>query len=86
LASAFKELGSILPADGGDCEDLLSRFADAGVDIDSLATQLQEEGAKAFFKSWGELMSVIEGTGVKLNQPDWSDHSHSVAPKCRAAK
>jgi len=32
-----KELGSILPADGGDCEDLLSRSADAGVDIDYLA-------------------------------------------------
>lgn len=26
----------------GDCEDLLARFADAGVDIDSLAAQLQE--------------------------------------------
>ena len=63
-----KELGSILPADGGDCEDLLSRFADAGVDIDSLAAQLQEEGAKAFVKSWNELMSVIDSTGVLLEK------------------
>jgi transaldolase len=29
-----KELGSILPADGGDCEEVLSRFAEAGINID----------------------------------------------------
>jgi len=52
----------------GDCEDLLARFADAGVDIDSLAAQLQEEGAKAFVKSWSELMSVIDSTGVLLEK------------------
>ena len=63
-----KELGSILPADGGDCEDLLSRFAAAGVNIDSLAARLQDEGAKAFVKSWNELMSVIDSTGVLLDK------------------
>ena len=30
------ELGSILPADGGDCEDVLAQFAKAGIDIDAL--------------------------------------------------
>jgi transaldolase len=53
------ELGSILPADGGDCEEVLAQFAKAGVDIDALAVQLQEDGAKSFVKSWNELMDVI---------------------------
>ena len=34
--------------------------ADAGIDIDALAAQLQDEGAKSFVKSWNELMSVID--------------------------
>ena len=55
-----KELGSILPADGGDCEEVLSRFAEAGINIDALAAQLQDEGAKSFVKSWNELMSVVD--------------------------
>jgi len=53
------QLGSILPADGGNCEDVLAQFAKAGVDVDALAIQLQEEGARSFVKSWNELMSVI---------------------------
>ncbi len=40
-------LGSILPADGGDCEGVLAQFAKAGIDIDVLASQLQDEGAKS---------------------------------------
>jgi transaldolase len=59
-----KELGSILPADGGDCEVVLSRLADAGVNVDTLAAQLQEEGAKSFVKSWDELMSQISSKAV----------------------
>src|SRR5574337_1083809 len=54
-----KELGMIIPADGGDCEEVLARFAEAGIDIDALALQLQEEGAKAFVKSWDGLMAMI---------------------------
>lgn len=53
------ELGSILPADGGDCEKVLAQFAKAGIDVDALAARLQEEGAKSFVKSWNELMEVI---------------------------
>ena len=53
------ELGTILPADGGDCEEVLAQFAKAGIDVDALAAQLQEEGAKSFVKSWNELMEVI---------------------------
>jgi transaldolase len=52
-------LASILPADGGDCEEVLAQFVKAGVDLDALAEQLQEEGAKSFSKSWNSLMDVI---------------------------
>ena len=53
------ELGATLPADGGDCEEVLAQFAKSGVDIDALAARLQDEGAKSFVKSWNELMGVI---------------------------
>jgi transaldolase len=62
------ELGSILPADGGDCEEVLSQFAKAGVDIDALAAQLQDEGAQSFVKSWNELMGVIESKSASIRQ------------------
>ncbi len=57
--AGHSELGSILPADGGDCEEVLAKFAEAGIDIDALGAQLQEEGAKAFVKSWNDLMANI---------------------------
>jgi transaldolase len=53
------EIGAPLPADGGDGETALAQFAKAGIDIDALAAQLQDEGAKSFVKSWDDLMSVI---------------------------
>jgi transaldolase len=60
------EVDSTLPADGGDCEEVLARFAQAGIDVDALAAQLQEEGAKSFVKSWNELMTVIADKSVAL--------------------
>ena len=62
------ELGSILPADGGDCEEVLAQFVKAGIDIDALATQLQDEGAKSFVKSWNELMEVIESKSAAIQR------------------
>ena len=62
------ELGSILPADGGDCEEVLAQFAKAGIDVDALAAQLQEDGAKSFVKSWNELMGVITSKGAALQE------------------
>jgi transaldolase len=49
-----------LQADGGDSEAVLAQFTSAGIDIAALAAQLQDEGARTFVKSWGELMRVIE--------------------------
>jgi transaldolase len=60
------DLGEMLPADGGDSEDVLARFARAGTDIDALAAQLQDQGAKSFVKSWNELMAVIAGKRAAL--------------------
>ncbi|PWT99488.1 MAG: transaldolase [Terriglobia bacterium] len=62
------ELGSILPADGGDSEKVLAEFAKAGIDIDALAAQLQDEGAKSFVKSWDELMGVIESKSAAIQK------------------
>ena len=58
------QLGSIMPADGGDCEEVLARFAKAGVDVDALAGRLQENGARALTNSWDELMEVIASKGT----------------------
>jgi transaldolase len=60
------ELGSILPADGGDCEEVLAQFAKAGIEVDSLADRLQVEGAKSFVKSWDELMAVTSSKTALL--------------------
>ena len=62
---------STMAADGGDCEKMLAKFADAGIDIDALATQLQDEGAKSFVKSWNDLLVCIasECETVECNTP-----------------
>jgi transaldolase len=61
-------IGEMLPADGGDSEEVLARFAGAGIDVDALAAQLQDEGAKSFVGSWHELMSVIAGKSAALTK------------------
>jgi transaldolase len=62
------ELGTILPTDGGDCEEVLAQFAKAGLDVDALAAQLQDEGAESFVKSWNELMVVITSKSSALKK------------------
>ncbi len=54
------EVGDLVPADGGDCGQLLAKFGEAGIDVDALAKQLQEEGKDAFAKSWDEMLKTIE--------------------------
>ena len=60
------DLGPIMAADGGDCEAVLAQFAKAGINVDTLGTQLQDEGAKSFVKSWNELMTVIASKSALL--------------------
>jgi transaldolase len=45
---------------------VLQKFATVGIDVDALAAQLQDEGAKAFDKSWNELMGVIGSKSAAL--------------------
>ncbi len=68
---AFAEHGVVgdpLPRDGGDADSLLSRFSEAGVDLDALALRLQEEGAEAFVKSWEKLLGRIAEKSASLAQ------------------
>ena len=62
------ELGATLPADGGNCEEILAEFAKAGVDADALAAQLQADGAKSFDGSWNELLAVIDTKSAALKK------------------
>jgi transaldolase len=63
------DIGTPLPADGGDCEEVLGKFARAGIDAEALASQLQDEGAKSFVKSWNDLMAVIASKSAALTKP-----------------
>jgi transaldolase len=60
------ELGARLPADGGACEAVLTQFARAGIDVEALAAQLQDEGTRAFVTSWHELMAVLASKSAAL--------------------
>lgn len=53
------EVGDPLPPDGGDADETLKAFNDAGIDTDALAQKLQDDGAAAFVKSWNELLDTI---------------------------
>jgi transaldolase len=66
--AAHDDLGELLPTDGGNCEEVLTRFTKAGVDIDALAVRLQSEGAESFVKSWNDLIQVISSKSASLDQ------------------
>ena len=60
--AAFYDHGRLdgsLPADGGDCDEVLASFAAAGIDTKALATTLQVDGAAAFVESWRDLISHV---------------------------
>jgi transaldolase len=66
---AFAEKGTlkgVMAKDGGDAEPVLARFAQAGIDVNALATQLQVDGASSFVKSWTELMQRIKDKSAAL--------------------
>jgi transaldolase len=52
-------VGKLLPRDGGDADEVLTGFARAGVDHDALADDLQHDGARAFVRSWNDLIECI---------------------------
>jgi transaldolase len=55
-----------MPKDGGDADEVLAQFADAGVDLEALAAELQRDGARAFVKSWDSLMRRIAAKAEEL--------------------
>ena len=60
---AFEEHGKVgraMARDGGDCEEVLSSFTKAGIDLAKLAADLQSEGAKSFDESWQDLLTSID--------------------------
>ena len=60
------EINTLLRADGGSCEETLAQFKAAGVDVYALATRLQEDGTKAFIKSWWQLMTLLAQKAAAL--------------------
>ena len=59
---AFADHGTVgdpLPADGGDAEETLKAFNDAGIDTDAVGIKLQEDGKDSFNASWRELLETI---------------------------
>ena len=68
---AFAEHGEVseaLPADGGDSSAVLAQFANAGIEVESLAAKLQSDGAASFVASWNELMTVIDSKSAALQK------------------
>ena len=61
-----EKISPAMKDDGVDAENLLKQFAGAGIDVIALAAQLQSDGAKAFVKSWNELMGVISSKSAVL--------------------
>lgn len=53
------KVGKAMAEDGGDCETMLKKISDAGVDIDALAQRLQSEGAESFVESWNHLLKGV---------------------------
>jgi transaldolase len=63
-----EDVGATIPADGGNSEEELARFAGANIEIHALSRQLQEEGAKSFVQSWNDLMDVISSKSSVLKR------------------
>lgn len=61
------EVGELMAADGGDCDEVLAAFDKAGVDRYALALQLQREGAASFALSWKNVLASIASRQVKLS-------------------
>ncbi len=64
----YNELGPVLPADGGDREDVIAEFTASGIDVEAVGAQLQEDGAKAFVASWNGLLGVIASKSAALQK------------------
>ena len=60
--TAFADHGAVgepMAPDGDDAEEMIGKFAKAGVDYDKLDSDLQREAAESFVKDWNELLASI---------------------------
>jgi transaldolase len=62
------KVGELLAPDGGDCEKVLASFVKAGINIDALAAQLQNDGAETFVKSWNDLINTVESKSAVMRK------------------
>jgi transaldolase len=60
------EVGTTLPADGGDADDTIARISAAGVDAPALGAQLQQEGAQSFVASWNDLLACVDSKSARI--------------------
>lgn len=59
------EIADLMDPAGGNSEQVLKEFEEAGIDLAALAQRLQDEGKESFDKSWRELLKTIgEKRGV----------------------
>ena len=68
---AFADHGSLddrLEPDYAAAERAIAAAADAGIDADALAEQLQRHGAGAFTADWAALLTAIKEKAAKLAQ------------------
>ncbi len=54
------DVGAALPPDGGNADELLGLFANAGINTNDLAAQLQRDGATSFVSAWDDLIDRIK--------------------------
>ena len=59
-------VGAPMPADGADAEAVIAAISGHGVDVDALATQLQQEGGASFAKSWDALLAGLREKTAQL--------------------
>ena len=60
---AFAQHGTVdrpMDRNGGDAEQVLAAMARAGIDVGTLARQLQREGEKSFNDAWQDLLRAID--------------------------
>ncbi|HYO83281.1 MAG TPA: transaldolase [Bryobacteraceae bacterium] len=62
------DLDGALSADSVSVDKTLAEFVNRGIDVDQLAVQLQEDGARAFVTSWTELLTVIGARSAQLRK------------------
>ena len=62
------DIGEGLLVQAGSCDEVLAKFAKAGIDVGVLGAQLQTEGAEGFVKSWNELIKCIASKSTALKK------------------